>query len=628
MNLLTAAFRFVLAASVPACVLVLLILLVKKLFGRWMSASFHFGIWFLLILRLVLPFSVASPASALNLLTPLYALEQSGGVLNSQWAPDIPSVKAAVPPKPAYTQPSHAAPKVGSQEGRTNTTSSDMPFVRTLAVIWLGGVLLNLFYVLTVNLHFMIRLKKCAPVTDARILETERESRAVLRISSKLPILSAEFVASPALYGVLRPKLLIPEHLTGQLSREELKYVLLHELAHWKRKDIPVLLLAAVVRSFYWFHPLVWYALYRMRQDCEVACDGLVLSRVRPEERDCYGYLLLHLLELGIRRKPAPCAACILSTEKGALMKRRVVMIANYKSPAPRRIVLAAVLTAAVAATGLTGAVRIPASAQAVSSGSILARTFDTPIVASAKDAAIDWADTLAQRNGAFRFALLSDDLKQKEYPDHLQNGWVIGFSSPWVTGFAVREDGQSEAGTKYVIDYTLSDSTRAKYAGSETITVKQAGPTWQVVQHEALDFGFPKITEVPGSLFPQVQQPPVTLLPSGTALGTASLWAEALKERNGAFRFAVLDPDLQKAEDGAYQKMNWVIGGSSPWVVDYTVTPVHQDADSAQYRIDYQLTDSTRATYKSSETISLKQSGSGWVVAKHDNYTVMPEIK
>jgi beta-lactamase regulating signal transducer with metallopeptidase domain len=628
MNLLTGAFRFVLASSVPACVLILLILLVKTLFGRRVSASFHFGIWFLLIFRLVIPFSVASPTSALNLLTPLYALEQSAEPLNPQWTPDLSTAKAAVPPKPADAQPPHAAQNGGSPEGRSNTTSSDIPFERTLAVIWLGGALLTLFYVLTVNLHFIIKLKKCTPVSDARILEIERESRAVLRLSSELPILSADFVASPALYGVLRPKLLIPEQLTGQLSREELKYIILHELAHRKRQDIPVLFLITVVRAFYWFHPLVWYALNRMRQDCEVACDGLVLSRIRPEERDCYGHLLLHLLELGIRRKPAPCAACILPTEKGYLMKRRVVMIVNYKNPRPRRIFLTAVLTAAVAATGLTGAVRIPAFAQAVSSGSVLPRTFDTPIVASAKDAAIDWADALAQRNGAFRFALLSDELKRKEYPDHLQNGWVIGFSSPWVTGFAVRENGQSEAGTSYVIDYTLSDSTRAKYAGSETITVKQAGPTWQVVQHEALDFGYPKITEVPGSLFPKVQEPPATLLPNGTAQGTANLWAEALKERNGAFRFAVLDFDLQKAEDSAYQKMNWVIGGSSPWVVDYTVTPMSPENDTAQYRIDYQLTDSTRAVYHSSETITLKNNGGKWVVMKHDNYMVMPEIK
>ena len=627
MSLLTGAFRCVLAASIPACVLVLSMLLVKKLFGRRGSASFHFGIWFLLILRLLIPFSVASPASALNLLTPLYSLEQSGGVLNSQWTPEIPT-RAVIPPKPADTQLSQATRKGVSPEGRTNTTSSHIPFESTLAVIWLVGALMNLFYVLTANLHFIIKLKKSKPATDARLLEIDRESRAILCISSDFPILLTDLVPSPALYGVLRPKLLIPEHLAEQLSDEELKYVILHELAHWKRKDIPALLLITVVRALYWFHPLVWYALYRMRQDCEISCDGLVLSRVRPEERASYGHLLLHLLELGIRRKAAPCAACILSTEKGQTMKRRVVMIVNYKKSTRRRIILTVALTAAVAVTGLTGAVRIPASAQAVSSGVVLTRTFATPIVASAKDAAVDWADTLAQRNGSFRFALLSDELKQKEYPEHLQNGWVIGFSSPWVTGFTVSEDGQTDAGTNYVIDYMLSDSTRAKYVGSETITVKQVWPTWQVVQHETLDYGFPEITEVPGCVFPLVQLRPATLLPNGTALGTANLWAEALKERNGAYRFAVLDLDLQKAEDGTYRKMNWVIGGSSPGVVDYTVTPVSQDKDTAQYRLDYQLTDSTRSTYHSTETILLKNNGGSWAVTKHDNYTQIPAFK
>lgn len=65
MTILIGAFRWVLAAAIPGCVLVLLILLVKRLFGRKVNASFHFGIWFLLIIRLLIPFTISVDGIAL-----------------------------------------------------------------------------------------------------------------------------------------------------------------------------------------------------------------------------------------------------------------------------------------------------------------------------------------------------------------------------------------------------------------------------------------------------------------------------------------------------------------------------------------------------------------------------------
>ena len=628
MTVLMSVFRWVLSAALPSCVLILLILLAKKLFYRRAGTAFQYWIWILLILRLLIPYSVQSPASALNLLTPLNRLVQSGELFPSQGSPNILGGTVS-PAKAANQEPSVPAADSGNKARRTGM----VPYSHAesgLAVVWLGGVLSSLTYALVLNLRFMGKAKDGLPVSDARIQDICREAKAALRVRSDIPMLYTKAVNSPALYGVIHPKLLIPEYLTGQISDEELKYILLHELVHWKRKDIPVVWLTVILKSLYWFNPLVWYAFYRLRQDCEVSCDAMVMSRIRPEERERYGHLLIHLLELGIREKTAPCSMGILP--KKHFIKRRIVMISNYQKPTLKRILISVMLAVVIGATGMTGA---QASASAPAATPVLPQQPSVGLAATAKEAAVDWADSFTYREGPFRFALLSDELKQKEYQDYKEVNWTLGGSSPWVTGYTVTaytEKGKTDTGTQFKIDYTFTDSTRAKYLGSDLITVKQSGTAWQVVKHEPLDpLGYPELMEAKGSYTDWEQPPARKMSIANTAQDTANLWAEALKERNGSYRLAVLGYDLLTAEGDTYQKNNWVIGVSSPWVTSYTASPVSQSKDSARYKIDYRLTDSTGKLYKSTETITLKDLGhygyGYWKVTGHDQYAGMPAV-
>lgn len=302
----------------------------------------------------------------------------------------------------------------------------------------------------------------------------------------------------------------------------------------------------------------------------------------------------------------------------------------HCKNPIPQRMILPAVLAAAI--LGVTGMAETRQPVAAVQASSLEPIVFQTPgatIPSSARDVAIGWADTLAHRQAAFRFALLSDGLKQKEYPEYKKAGWMIGGSSPWVTGYTIREEDKTDAGTKYKIDYTFTDSTRANYMGAEEITVKQAGPVWQVVQHENLPDGYPNLTEDRSRKNTPVWEKPPVQLPNRTAQGTADLWAEAMKQRNGAFRFAVLPYDSQMAEGDGYRKENWSIGYSSPGVVGYEAVPVDETdhiGEYAKYQITYHWEDSAGKSYRSTETISLKNYGEIWLVTKHGSGVPAPE--
>lgn len=97
-------------------------------------------------------------------------------------------------------------------------------------------------------------------------------------------LLRSQRVSVPVIWGVFRPALLLPEE-SKTWSRERLRVVLLHELAHLKRFDGVTLIISRIAVALYWFQPLAWSLHERARGECERACDDLVLAGgTRPSD--------------------------------------------------------------------------------------------------------------------------------------------------------------------------------------------------------------------------------------------------------------------------------------------------------------------------------------------------------
>jgi bla regulator protein BlaR1 len=90
-------------------------------------------------------------------------------------------------------------------------------------------------------------------------------------------------VTAPALTGLWKPTILLPTRSLEKLDDEALRFVLLHELAHLRRRDLWTNWILAVLRSLHWFNPFVWWAFHRLRVEAERAADPLAGALLATE---------------------------------------------------------------------------------------------------------------------------------------------------------------------------------------------------------------------------------------------------------------------------------------------------------------------------------------------------------
>ncbi|MBP5331082.1 MAG: M56 family metallopeptidase [Lachnospiraceae bacterium] len=135
----------------------------------------------------------------------------------------------------------------------------------------------------------------------------------------------SEFVSSPFLLGIIRPRIYLPYGI-GEKERE---FVIAHEKAHIARRDHWWKPLGFILLAVYWFNPLIWAAYILLCRDIESACDEKVVSEMGTDERRSYSNALLNA-SLGIKRRRI--AACPLAFGETGV-KNRIKNVMNYKKP-------------------------------------------------------------------------------------------------------------------------------------------------------------------------------------------------------------------------------------------------------------------------------------------------------
>ncbi|MCL4179873.1 MAG: M56 family metallopeptidase [Verrucomicrobia bacterium] len=368
-------------ASWQASWLILLVLLAQVTLRRWLSPAWRSALWLLVVARLLLPFTPPSAWSLFNLtshfdalramaLHPPVAVEanahRSAGLRHGDVEPSYPlqhadsreaGTPATIPPgapfQTAFNDPALGQASLPPVPAATIQASRGS-WLPMLFWIWLTGVVTLSARIVCGALLLSRRIRRHAVVSDRRTSELLEESRQAIGTRRALELVETDAVDSPALFGLLRPKLLLPTGLIRRLDESELRHVFLHELAHLRRHDVLLNWLAALLQILHWFNPMIWFGFARMRADRELACDALALTRSDGIDRAAYGTTILKLVS--DLTPPRQVAGLVGISEGKAHLKRRLRNIATYRKSNRRSTVTGTIVLLSLTAVTLTDA--------------------------------------------------------------------------------------------------------------------------------------------------------------------------------------------------------------------------------------------------------------------------------
>lgn len=308
---MTDIFLGFLNRSLAAGILILAVVLVRLVFKkapRWLLCA----LWALAAVRLVCPVSIESVLSLIPSAEPV----QPEIIVSAQ-----PAITSGIPAVDAIVNPPLAAAFTPSPAQSANPLQI---WTFVAACVWLAGIAALLLYAAVSALRLRLRV------------------RTAVRLEQN--VYQSEFVSSPFILGVIRPRIYLPYGLEPDAQA----MVLAHERAHLRRGDQLWKPLGYLILAAYWFNPLCWLAYILFCRDIEAACDEKV---VRELGEGCKAAYSRALLACSVPRKLI--TACPLAFGETGV-KARIRSVLNYKKPAFWLVLAAVLASVAVAVCFLT----------------------------------------------------------------------------------------------------------------------------------------------------------------------------------------------------------------------------------------------------------------------------------
>lgn len=275
----------------------------------------------------------------------------------------VPSPLAADPegvPAPTGRAAGTEAAAAGSGEGgfrRAGGWLGGGDPLLLLSGAWLLGTLLVLTTLLVGKARIRWLARDADRIRDGPWVELQQRISDHLGLGRRVVLLRGSRPLVPMTWGVFRPRVMLPE--TADTWSDACRHnVLLHELAHVRRRDCLVRLLARLACALYWFHPLVWHAARRLRLEQEEACDDHVL-RAGTLASD-YARQLVGMARL-LRAVRTPAHAGSTGTGRSDFMRRMRALLDGGRARRPLDRSAAAGLASAAGALVLALASARPA---------------------------------------------------------------------------------------------------------------------------------------------------------------------------------------------------------------------------------------------------------------------------
>jgi beta-lactamase regulating signal transducer with metallopeptidase domain/type II secretory pathway component GspD/PulD (secretin) len=280
---------------------------------RRVRAAVRYALWLVLLAKLLLPPSLALPTSAAWWLFPSAASRK------------LPTTRFVVSygPDTAPRLPLLTAPVFTPPRSTLSATTWIIPVWITLSfglLVWM-----------TARWRQVARDVKRAAPAPAWLNELFAAAKSSIGLRRAVRLRVTDQAMSPAVCGLFRPVILLPQSLVEKLSPAQLRAVLLHELTHLRRGDVWANCVQALIQVVYWWHPLVWLANARIRRVREEAVDDAVMLTLR-DDAETYAPTLLEVAKLAFHR-PLASLGLVGILESRSALRQRIERLINFRAP-------------------------------------------------------------------------------------------------------------------------------------------------------------------------------------------------------------------------------------------------------------------------------------------------------
>ncbi|WML33147.1 M56 family metallopeptidase [Clostridium sp. OS1-26] len=363
MGILVTSFLWVLHASITASIAALLIILISKLFSKYIGVRLQHALWIIIVIKLIIPLQFQSNLSLFNLLHEKY--QSSYEIQNKSTLQNMAYNTSDFLREGKdywnYKSKNQIVPLGKSSErieGNQEKLTKEYVVNNTLNIascIWLAGVISAAIFLFIIDKRFKRKILNLEELKDLKFMQLLEQCKKKVNINVNIPVYVCDSFKSPCILGVFKPKIYIPRCICGKSEYKQLYHVLLHELIHYKRKDLVYNSLAVLAVIMHWFNPIIWFCMRKMKLQRECACDAYVLETIGEEEAEEYGMALINFSKMVSNNNKVPQLAIFFETKNQII--RRIEMIKNFKKGSYR--MSAAAIACCVVASGvvLTGAV-------------------------------------------------------------------------------------------------------------------------------------------------------------------------------------------------------------------------------------------------------------------------------
>ncbi|WP_368489732.1 M56 family metallopeptidase [Clostridium sp. BJN0013] len=265
-----------LKASLVGSIGIISIMILQKTLLKKYTRAFTYYIWLAVIIKMLIPFKI-----------PIYMSEKICNIVG--YSPS--NIKTIINNGISINQGIKIENSINIVSDNNNLNYFIIVFH-----LWLIVSIIFLSYHIISYFVFNNKIKHLVyDVPDNNIKNIYLKLLKEMNIKKKISLKSCKAISTPLGIGIFNARIVIP---TVSYDIQELKYILKHELMHYKRHDIMYKIVLLITLSIHWFNPLVYIMCKVINNDCELSCDEAVLKRSDIKERKLYASALVNSLRL------------------------------------------------------------------------------------------------------------------------------------------------------------------------------------------------------------------------------------------------------------------------------------------------------------------------------------------